>query len=218
MDGFIFDFNGTMFYDGKLQERAWRSFLEQKIGRPVTDGEFHQYIHGINADVTFAYFLGKKLSRNQVMELEEEKEIIYRRLCLESPDFHLADGLAEFLDEAADRGISMTIATASSCNNVRFFFEHLPLDRWFSFEKVVYNDGKIAGKPNPDLFSKAAERIGTDTRKCAIFEDSKSGIEAARRACAGRIVGVASMLEEQVLYDLGASVVIKDYRNWKNLF
>lgn len=218
MDGFIFDFNGTMFYDGRLQEQAWRSFLEQKIGRPVTDGEFHQYIHGINADVTFAYFLDKKLSKSQVAQLEEEKEIIYRRLCLESPDFHLADGLTEFLDEAAGRGISMTIATASSRNNVRFFFEHLPLDRWFSFEKVVYNDGKIAGKPNPDLFLRAAEKIGIEMQQCAIFEDSKSGIEAARRARAGRVIGVASMLDEQVLYDLGASIVIKDYRDWKKLF
>ena len=65
--------------------------------------------------------------------LEEEKESLYRALCLASPDFALAPGLPEFLDALREREIPRNIATASALPNVRFFFEYLPLGRWFDF-------------------------------------------------------------------------------------
>ena len=134
----IFDFNGTMFFDEAFQEKSWRTFLKNKIGRNVTEEEFQEYVHGRNAENTFSYFLQQELSREEIAALEEEKEIVYRSLCLNQPEnFKLAEGLPAFLDELAERKIPITIATASGWNNVRFFFEHLGLDRWFDLEKVV---------------------------------------------------------------------------------
>lgn len=211
MTGVIFDFNGTMFFDGEFQEKSWRQFLKTKIGREVSEEEFHEYVHGRNSEVTLPYFLKRELTKEEVEDLEEEKEVIYRELCLESEDFKLADGISEFLDELVERKIPMTIATASALNNVKFFFEHLHLDKWFEFDKVVYNDGILPGKPEPDLFLKAAEKINMDIEKCIIFEDSKSGIEAARRAKAKKAIGVASMLDIEELESLGATKAIKNY-------
>ena len=57
--------NGTMFYDGEIQEKSWRTFLQRKIGRKVTDDEFQEYVHGRNVDVTLSYFLDKKLSKRK---------------------------------------------------------------------------------------------------------------------------------------------------------
>lgn len=213
MVGIIFDFNGTMFFDEKFQEKAWRKFLEIKIGREVSEEEFHEYIHGRNSEVTLPYFLKKELTKEEVMSLEEEKEVIYRQLCLESEDFKLADGISEFLDKLVKLEIPMTIATASALNNVKFFFEHLHLDKWFEFDKVVFNDGVLPGKPEPDLFLKAAEKINMDIENCIIFEDSKSGIKAARRAKAKKAIGVASMLDRDELEALGATMSIKDYND-----
>ena len=211
MVGIIFDFNGTMFFDEKFQEKAWRKFLEIKIGREVSEEEFHEYIHGRNSEVTLPYFLKKELTKEEVMSLEEEKEVIYRQLCLESEDFKLADGISEFLDKLVKLEIPMTIATASALNNVKFFFEHLHLDKWFEFDKVVFNDGVLPGKPEPDLFLKAAEKINMDIENCIIFEDSKSGIKAARRAKAKKAIGVASMLDVEELEALGATRAIQNY-------
>lgn len=84
-------------------------------------------------------------------------------------------------------------------------------------EGRIYNgnrlDGTIPGKPEPDIYRKAAENISTNIEECAVFEDAKSGIEAARRAGAGRIIGVASMLEEERLFAYGAEATIKNYSN-----
>jgi beta-phosphoglucomutase-like phosphatase (HAD superfamily) len=152
MKGVIFDFNGTMFFDGALQERSWRLFLSRKTGREITDDEFQQYVHGRNADVSIPYFMGKALTRGEIDVLSEEKEAVYRQLCFERPEaFHLAKGLPEFLDSMKAKGLRMTIATASAINNVRFYFESFGLDRWFDIGLVVCDDGTIPGKPEPAI-------------------------------------------------------------------
>lgn len=111
----------------------------------------------------------------------------------------------------------MTIATASMEKNVQFFFEHLGLDRWFSYDQVALNDGTMKGKPEPDIFLRAAELMGVRPEECMVFEDAKSGIEAARRAGACRVVGVASMQDEETLRRWGATAVIRGYQDWEKL-
>ena len=123
----------------------------------------------------------------------------------------------EEIEELADRQIPMTIATASMEKNVQFFFEHLGLDRWFSYDQVALNDGTMKGKPEPDIFLRAAELMGVRPEECMVFEDAKSGIEAARRAGACRVVGVASMQEEETLRRWGATAVIRGYQDWEKL-
>lgn len=94
--GVLFDFNGTMFYDGELQEASWRAFLKMKIGRDVTDEEFQEYVHGINADITFLYFFEREMTKEEVDELTEDKEKVYRNLCLADKNkFKLARGLPD---------------------------------------------------------------------------------------------------------------------------
>lgn len=215
----LFDFNGTMFFDEKFQDRAWREFLEGKIGRKVTNEEFQKYVHGINAEVTLTYFLQRSFTRKEIVALEEEKEIVYRNLCLSHPEeFKLAEGLPEFLDELKEKKVPVTIATASAINNVKFFFEHLNLGKWFDIGKVVYNDGSFHGKPEPDIYLLAAKKLGVEIRDCAVFEDTVPGMTAGVRAGAKKIVGVASMLsEEEILCIEGVTGVIEDYRDKENI-
>lgn len=66
------------------------------------------------------------------------------------------------------------------------FFDTLGLDRWFDLDKVIYNDGTLPGKPAPDLYLKAAQRLCVAPETCVIFEDSGAGIESAQRAGAKR--------------------------------
>lgn len=217
MRGIIFDFNGTMLFDEKFQTISWRTFLQDKTGRSITDREFQEYIHGRNAEAIFSYFLSKTPTREETLALEEEKERIYRALCLESQEFHLAAGLPEFLDALVKNHIPLTIATASGSNNVKFFFRHLHLDRWFPFDKVVYNDGMMRGKPEPDIFLKAANNIGVNRENCIVFEDSKSGIEAAKRASVSKIIGVASTQSSKELQESGVTDIIQDYSDLNKL-
>lgn len=217
--GVLFDFNGTMFYDGEIQETSWRAYLQRKIGRKVTEDEFQECVHGRNADSTFQYFLGVELSKKEIEELAEEKEITYRELCLADKNkFKLASGLTEFLDYLKESKIPFTIATASGLNNVKFFFKHLDLEKWFDIYNVVYDDGTIPGKPEPEIYIRAANKIGIPINECMVFEDAKSGIMSAHRAGACKIVGVASMLNKETMLRIdGVDEVIEDYKNAINL-
>ena len=119
--GVIFDFNGTMIFDKDFHDKAWRMFLENRIQKSVSDEEFQEHVYGRSAQDILSYFLKKEISGAESILIEEEKEKIYRELCLQSPDFHLADGLPDFLDFIKEREMPFTIATASALKNMQFF-------------------------------------------------------------------------------------------------
>ena len=130
-DGIIFDFNGTLFFDSDKQEQAWHTVSRQLRGKGFTSEEMYERVHGRSSRSIFEYLLRKPLTQEQVWELIERKETIYRELCLQDEErFRLAPGAAELLDWLCEHDIPHTIATASEIRNVRFFREHFGLDRW----------------------------------------------------------------------------------------
>lgn len=212
MRGVIFDFNGTMVFDEKFHMAAWRKFLLEKVGCEITDEEYRNNFQSVPAgDTVRKYF--DKVDDAEIIELVAEKEKIYRELCIESGEFKFAEGLENFLDKLKENNIPRTIATSAPLENVKFFFDNINLANWFNFEYVVYDDGTLPGKPAPDIFLKAAEVLGVEISDCVIFEDSRSGIRAAKHAHANKIVGVTSMLTEEEILKLGANVAIADYKN-----
>lgn len=215
--GIIYDFNGTMFFDGDFQNQAWSKFFLEKYNRKVNKEEFDLYIHGVNSIDTFKYFLGKSLTFDEAKELEEEKEIIYRDLCLKNKEFKLADGLEEFLNFVKRKGLKQNIATASAFKNTKFFFDNLNLYRWFDLSKTAYNNGKIKSKPDPEIFIIAASNLGLNLSVCIVFEDSRNGIIAAKSGGAKLIVGVASRLNKDELKSYGADLVVNNYINLENI-
>jgi len=188
--GVIFDFNGTLFWDTKLHNRAWDIFLTRH-NLSLSDEDKFRKLHGKNnKDILTGLFDGK-LSDNQIQQYITEKEGLYQELCLKS-DMQLAPGAPEFLDFLKERKIPFTIATASGQENVDFYFEHLPLTRWFEYDRIVYNNGKIKGKPDPEIYQLAMAVIGKQSEDIIIFEDAVAGLQAARNAKAGKIIVVDS--------------------------
>ncbi len=211
--GVLFDFNGTMLFDSELQEDVWRKFLKNKINRKISNEEIHKYIHGGNNKTVLSHFFDRDFSNEEVEKLGEEKEGMYRDMCLKDEKmFKLVKGLPEFLDKLKEANIPVTIATGAPISNVKFYFEHLDLGKWFDINKVVYTDGSFKGKPEPDIFLKAAKNIDVDIEDCAVFEDAILGIEAAKKANAAKIIVVSSTLENNKLSSIdGISYVIKDF-------
>lgn len=215
MNGVIFDFNGTLFRDSAYHETAWHTFIAQETDRVVAKEEFEHHVHGVNNHEALEYIFEKKLSKNMADELAERKEKIYRDmiLALDSGN-QLVAGVEEYLTFLKERSIPRTIATASMKNNVDFYFDFFQLDRWFDYDKVVYNDGNIPSKPAPDFYLKAAEKIQCPPAEVIVFEDSVSGIRSAFNAKAGAIWGVSTDGNNQMLLQSGVLAgVIDDYHD-----
>ena len=219
----VFDFNGTMIFDAPVNRASWRKMLIDTIGMDCTDEEFVKQIQGVNANESLVWFFENKLGRRpepeELARLAVEADACYQRTLLEHEEyFHLASGLERFLDLLADEGIALNIATAAPKPNVDLFFEHLGLSRWFSRERVALNDGSLPGKPAPDIYLLGADRIGVPIGSCAVFEDAGPGIEAARRAGAACIVGVASGLDPHEMATLpGVDFVIRDFEEHEDI-
>lgn len=193
MKGIIFDFNGTLFWDSQLHLDAWRDYSAKLRGTPFSDEEMLKYMFGRTNEDIIAYAIGKKPDKELVEKLGQEKEAYYRNMCLQKPEeFKLAPSAVEFLDFLKENNVPMTIATMSEWCNVEFYIKEFKLEKWFNLDKIVYSDGKIPGKPAPDIYEIAAKNLGLATSECVVVEDALSGIEAARAAGIGKIIAIAS--------------------------
>ena len=217
--GIIFDFNGTLFFDSKMHYDAWKDFSKKLRGTAFSDKEMREHMFGRTNKDIIAYAIGKIPDETLVKTLGDEKESLYRERCLRmGADCKLAPYATVFLDYLKTNNFPMTIATMSNKDNVDFFIKQFKLDKWFDLNKIVYDNGKIKGKPAPDIYLQAAKNIGLPPQKCIVVEDALSGIEAAHQAGIGKIVAIASM-EKVSLYENRPEIhsVIKDYKNFMKI-
>ena len=189
--GMIFDFNGVLWWDDQLQVQAWRQFAERRFGISLTDEMLEVEVFGRNNRHTLEFLAGKELDDQRVAQLSRQKEMLYQSLCLsQGADFRLSPGAEDLLDVLKENNIPRTIATSSGRENLLFFIDHLQLDRWFDPALIIYDDGVIPGKPSPDIYLRAAEKLRLNTEDCVVIEDSVSGVRAARSAGIGLIINM----------------------------
>jgi beta-phosphoglucomutase len=215
----IFDFNGTMFLDSTENEAAWRKEIKNICDKEISDEEFKNFVHGSMNDDIIRHFAGPNISDIRVKLYSEDKEIIYRKLCLDNPKMlHLTPGLVPLLNELREQNVPMTIATAALPSNMEFYFKHMDLARWFSRSKIICNDGSIPSKPNPIIYLKAARALHVQPEDCIVVEDSINGIHAASNAGVKKIIAIASTNPiEYFAHIPEVSAVIKDFYEFKNL-
>jgi beta-phosphoglucomutase len=168
-------------------------------GTLVWDNKFHE-----EAWIQFAREFGHTIDHDSY----------YREICLLHPEtFVLARGVEQLLDDLKYRGVPMNIATASEIDNVEFFIQYFQLERWFEPEKIVYDDGKIPNKPEPDIYLHAAERICRTSDQIVIVEDSVAGVKAAKTAgCRYVVVTGEKTVQHQVFQSMGGiAQIISDF-------
>ncbi|WP_347989276.1 HAD family phosphatase [Methylomonas sp. AM2-LC] len=191
----IFDFNGVLLLDSAWHEEAWSATIQKLSSRIWTSEEISHFMHGrTNRDI-FCALLERQVDDQELAALSELKESKYRSICIEKgAEFSLPPRVPELLSSLKHAGIPIAIATASGEINVRFFYEALSLDRWFDWNHIVYDDGTFSGKPEPDIYIKAASRLGITPNRVIVVEDSVAGLKSARNAGIGHIVATGTTL------------------------
>ncbi|HBE43184.1 MAG TPA: HAD family phosphatase [Bacteroidales bacterium] len=189
-DCVVFDFNGTLFWDTPLHNRAWDLFLEDHH-ITISDEQKNRVLHGKHNQEILKMLFNHDLTTGEADYFINEKENIYQELVRET-GLKLAPGVEDFLDFLYGNRTRFTIATASGIENVNFYFEYLDLARWFDLSKVVFNNGKIKSKPDPEIFIAAMNMLEADPLRTVIFEDSDTGIRAALAALPGKVIRVNS--------------------------
>ncbi len=191
---YIFDMDGVIVDNISYHIKALRQFLAQ-FGQEVDDQYFQEHLNGRTMQEV-VIGLKPQATAEEIMQLTEEKESIYRTLY----EKHLAPtpGLLEFLQQAKKAGIKMAVATSAITSNVDFTLDGLDIRSYF--DAIIDSTMVKKGKPDPEIYTKAAEALGVDAPDCLVFEDALAGIESAQRANID-VVGLATSLSTNELPD-----------------
>ena len=190
MKAVIFDFNGTLFDDTNFHLEAWQRFLRKKFNLDLTLEEVREKFIGPNNSVIFRNYFGENyFTEEELLRLAREKEAEYRAIVQrDTANMQLMEGAPELFDLLVERKIPFALATASHIDNVMFYLEDLGLKKWFTMDRIVYDEGILPSKPDPAFYLEAMKRISMNPEDCIIVEDSPSGIQAAINAKAGQVV------------------------------
>ncbi|MFD9196467.1 HAD family hydrolase [Streptomyces phaeochromogenes] len=88
-------------------------------------------------------------------------------------------GAVEVLEKLAADGVPYCVASSGSHERIRVGHRKTGLDRWFDDGRIFSSQDVGRGKPAPDLFLHAVERMGVPPEKCLVVEDSPLGVRAA---------------------------------------
>lgn len=201
----LFDMDGVLIDNADFHLNAWLQFA-QHHGLSLTRDQYMDHINGhVSAD-SLAYVLQRPVTSAEVLVLTEEKEAIYRELY--RPHLQPTPGLILFLDALKAAGVRMAVGTSAPESNVGFTLDGLALRPYF--DTIVDASMIQKGKPDPEIYLTAAQRVGVDPARCVVFEDAFAGIEAGLRA-GMHVIALATTHTRAELADRGASLIIDDF-------
>ena len=221
MRSVIFDFNGTLFDDTDKQIEAWNRFYLDVKGEIPSAETFKNIIIGSDNTTIFRKTVDENVTPEQVSAYAAKKEHYYFEACLEDKErLKLIDGAEELFEALKAAKIPFGVATGSPKPNIDFYTEHVKnFGKWFSPDKnLVYDDYTVKGKPAPDIYLKAAKKLGADPEEAVIFEDSYPGYLSARASGEKKIVMIEKREDFQKHESLeGVSAVMENYLDAERL-
>ena len=204
--GFIFDMDGTLVDNMSFHERTWLDLFAEH-GVTVTVDDFQRRASGRTGPDILRAFLGDRVAESEMGRWIDRKEALYRDAY--RPHLRAINGLLDFLNAAAAEGIPLAVATSGTPENVEFVLDGLGIGPLFA--AVVTGDEVSRGKPDPEMFLAAAERLGVDPAASLVFEDSRAGVEAGRRARMGVVVVATTPGIHELEGTPGVIDVVDDY-------
>ena len=202
--GVIFDMDGVLIDSHPVHRKVWAQFLAS-LDRPVTEKELDFVLDGRKREEILRHFLGD-LSAESIREYGRRKNRIYYKITVE---LKTISGVERFLCTLESAGIPMAVATSASFERARDTLAALGiLPR---FDALVTGNDVVKGKPDPEVFMRAAERLNRDSHELLVVEDAVSGVKAAKRA-GMKCLGIAADGRVKILRAAGADHVVPDYR------
>jgi beta-phosphoglucomutase len=206
----IFDFDGTIFESVKCHEACWREVLSC-YGRTLTHQQFEE---GLGA--TNEYFIKNIVQCPNVDELVALKEELYQKKAL-SGQIRPYQSSLDCIRRLHEAHVLLAIGTASSRGAIDRLLASYK-DVYESFSAFITADQVTYGKPNPEIFLKAAAALQMNPHDCIVVEDAPSGILAAQTAGMKTVVltttfpaSILAPLKPDVLVDSLAQVTFEQF-------
>ena len=202
----IFDMDGVVVDSMQLHLDSWKRILpDMHVGvREIDKRDFGHASRVILRDLLMRRDHGREPTHDEVEFWFRRKSVISCQMARQiAQPIH---GFPEFIRRAHAKGYPTALGSAASREFVDAVLEKLNARELF--DAIVTVDDAAKPKPDPEIFLKAAVKLGVPTEQCLIIEDSHPGIQAAI-AAGGMCCALLTMLQAEEVN--GAHIIAKDY-------
>jgi beta-phosphoglucomutase len=202
----IFDVDGVLVDSYDAHFRSWRDVLREH-GLDMSEDDFAQTFGRTSREI-IRRFWGDEVDDSTVRTIDDRKEALYRDLVRTA--FPAMDGAVALIDALRAAGFALAVGSSAPPENVVLTLDGL--GRRDAFEAVVTGRDVTRGKPDPQVFLVAAERLGLTPRRCAVIEDAPAGIRAATAAGMAN-VALLGTAPRATLLEAGAHLAVESLRD-----
>jgi beta-phosphoglucomutase len=199
----IFDMDGVICHTNPYHSMAFREFFSTRDLAP-TDEEFAQHMFGKSNKYILTHFLKREIEGAEFLAMEEEKEGLFRKIY--EPHVDPIAGFLPFIQELADKGVQLGVATSAPLANLELIFGKVNIRPLLG--SLLASEHVKKHKPDPEVYLKSAQNLGLHPSQCLVFEDSFSGVSAALNA-GMKVVGVLTSHHKEELPP--CNLYINDY-------
>lgn len=195
----LFDLDGVLIDTESLYTVFWDKVDEIY---PTGIANFSKVIKGNTLDRILATYYPDTETQNYIIDLLKEYE--------NNMKYVMFDGVIEFLRSLKEHNIPIAIVTSSNELKMNHLFAQIP--ELATFPDIIITDKSVKhGKPDPECYQLAANRLGIASERCIVFEDSIAGIKAGINAGA-KVIALATTLDKSILKTVNEIVIdsIKD--------
>jgi beta-phosphoglucomutase len=178
--------DGTLLDSAEYHWLAWREILASERYE-LAHSQFVATF-GQRNDTILRGWLGADLPLSEVDRIGGAKEARYRAL-VQAGGITLLPGVERWLKRLQADGWHQAIASAAPRANVEAIMDALDIETYF--DAISSAEDVQRGKPDPQVFLVAAERVGVPPARCVVVEDAPAGLLGAQRG-GMRAIGVRS--------------------------
>jgi beta-phosphoglucomutase family hydrolase len=199
----IFDMDGTMVDNTPYHFKTWQTLYKKYGIGDLSEETYKTEISGVPImDTVRSLF--PDADEETLKSLVREKEQLYQEIY--TPFIAPINGLENLLTELKDGGVKLAMASSASWDDIDFVLSHVKVRQYFD---VIIDGNRVSkGKPNPQIFLKAAADLHMRPEDCIVFEDSMAGIKAGN-AAGMKVIGITTAHPADKLKP--TSLTINDY-------
>ncbi|MFH1783696.1 MAG: trehalose-phosphatase [bacterium] len=231
-DCVVFDLDGVITQTARVHAHAWKETFDQYMRMRekrdkesfkefTHEGDYLPYVDGKPRYEGVKSFLdsrGINISYGEPSDTPEKETVcglgnrknqLFNDI-LKKEGADVYESSIDFIKELKTAGIK--VAVASSSKNCKAILERAGFEDLFETRIDGVNSVELGlkGKPEGDIFVKAAKNLGAEPAESVVVEDATSGVAAGRNGAFGLVLGVARENNEQELLANGADVVVRD--------
>jgi beta-phosphoglucomutase len=207
LEAVIFDVDGVLVDSYQAHFRSWKA-VAAADDVDVTEAGFARTFGQTSRDIIRQLWQRTDLDDARIRQLDDDKEARYREIIAQ--DFPAMDGAVELIDALHADGIKLAAGSSGPPANVELALREL--GRRAAFTAAVTGMEVSRGKPDPEVFLRAAQRLGAWPSRCLVVEDAPAGIQAATAAGMAAVALLSTGRTESDFRDVRPSLLVRSLR------